>query len=302
MSTQTFTRTRLAPVQEDRTPVPSRARRRPDVHRVLSRILVLVLAVVQVYPLLWLFLTSVRDEHDFATGNPFGLPTSFTLDNFARAFDQGDLGGYILNSLIVTAGADVLIVVCGMMGAYAIEVLGFRFSRAVRGMFLIGIIVPVQIALVPLFIDYTRVGLLDTYPSMIIPLAGFSLPMALYLFSSFFSYIPRETYEAASLDGAGPYRIFTRITLPLSVNTVVTVVMVNSIFIWNDFIFANTFVLSEDLKTIPLGLQNYIGAMGKTDWTATFAAVCVTVTPLLLVFLVLNRAMIYGLESGANKG
>ncbi|MEV6103606.1 carbohydrate ABC transporter permease [Streptomyces sp. NPDC051940] len=301
MSTQVLPRT-PAPPADGRPAAPRPARRRPDVPRVLSRVVVSLLVVVQVYPLLWLFLTSVRDEQDFASGNPFGLPTSFTLDNFSRAFEQGDLGRYILNSLIVTAGANVLIVVCGMMGAYAIQVLGFRFSRAVRGMFLVGIIVPVQIALVPLFIDYTEVGLLDTYPSMIIPLAGFSLPMSVYLFSSFFEYIPRETYEAASLDGAGPYRVFLRITAPMSVNTIVTVVMVNSIFIWNDFVFANTFVLSEDLKTIPLGLQNYIGAMGKTDWTATFAAVCVTVTPLLLVFLVLNRAMIYGLESGANKG
>ena len=148
----------------------------------------------------------------------------------------------------------------------------------------------------------TAANMLDTYASMIIPLAGFSLPMAVYLFSSFYEYIPRETYEAASLDGAGPYRIFAQITLPLSLNTIVTVVMVNSIFIWNDFIFANTFVLSDDLKTVPLGLQNYIGAMGNVDWTATFAAVCVSITPLLLIFLVLNKAMIQGLESGATKG
>jgi raffinose/stachyose/melibiose transport system permease protein len=172
----------------------------------------------------------------------------------------------------------------------------------VRALFLLGIIVPVQIALVPLFIDYSKVGLLDTHLSMIIPLAAFALPMAVYLFSSFYEYIPREMYEAASLDGAGPYRIFAQITAPLSVNTIITVVLVNSIFIWNDFIFANTFVLSDGLKTIPLGLQNYIGAMGNTDWTATFAAVCVTVAPLLLVFLVLNKAMINGLESGATKG
>jgi raffinose/stachyose/melibiose transport system permease protein len=189
-----------------------------------------------------------------------------------------------------------------MMAAYALQVLGFRYSKIVRGLFLIGIIVPVQIALVPLFIDYASVNLLDTYQSIIIPLAGFSLPMSIFLFSSFYEYIPQETYEAASLDGAGPYRIFGLITMPLSLNTVVTVVLVNSIFIWNDFIFANTFVLSDGLKTIPLGLQNYIGAMGKVDWTATFAAVCVTITPLLLVFLVLNKAMIQGLESGATKG
>jgi raffinose/stachyose/melibiose transport system permease protein len=126
--------------------------------------------------------------------------------------------------------------------------------------------------------------------------------MSVYLFHSFYSYIPGELYDAATIDGAGPYRIFFAITAPMSVNTVVTVVFVNTIFIWNDFIFANTFVLDKAMKTVPLGLQSYMGAMGSTDWTATFAAVCVTVTPLLLALLVLNRAIIYGIQGGATKG
>jgi raffinose/stachyose/melibiose transport system permease protein len=293
--------TRPVAVPPDSSP-PLRRRKPPSLHGTLSRVLIAIIVIVQVYPLAWLFITSLRTEHDFATGDPFALPKSMTWENYARAFETGNLWLNILNSFIVTMGANILIVLLGMMAAYALQVLGFRYSKFVRSLFLIGIIVPVQIALVPLFIDYSTINLLDTYPSMIIPLAGFALPMSIYLFSSFFEYIPRETYEAASLDGAGPYRIFGLITLPLSVNTVVTVVLVNSIFIWNDFIFANTFVLSEELKTIPLGLQNYIGAMGKTDWTATFAAVCVTITPLLLVFLVLNKAMIQGLESGGSKG
>ncbi|WP_284980485.1 carbohydrate ABC transporter permease [Arthrobacter sp. efr-133-TYG-118] len=301
MTAQTAPVTRPIPAPPS-SPAPRRRRRKPNVFRSLSRVLIVLIVVVQVYPLAWLFLTSLRNEHDFATGDPFALPSSISFDNYVRAFQTGNLGQNILNSFIVTMGANLLIVLLGMMAAYALQVLGFRFSKFVRGLFLIGIIVPVQIALVPLFIDYSSVNLLDTYQSMIIPLAGFALPMSIYLFSSFFEYIPRETYEAASLDGAGPYRIFGLITLPLSTNTVVTVVLVNSIFIWNDFIFANTFVLSEGLKTIPLGLQNYIGAMGKVDWTATFAAVCITITPLLLVFLVLNKAMIQGLESGATKG
>jgi len=301
MITQAAPPTRAAAIVPPK-PADRRRKRRPNLFRTLSRVLIMLIVIVQVYPLAWLFLTSLRTEHDFATGDPFALPGSLTWDNYARAFETGDLGRNILNSFVVTMGANVLIVLMGMMAAYAIQVLGFRLSKLVRGLFLIGIIVPVQIALVPLFIDYSAVNLLDTYQSMIIPLAGFSLPMSVYLFSAFYEYIPKETYEAASLDGAGPYRIFGLITLPLSLNTVVTVVLVNSIFIWNDFIFANTFVLSEELKTIPLGLQNYIGAMGKVDWTATFAAVCVTITPLLLVFLVLNKAMIQGLESGATKG
>ncbi len=281
---------------------PSRRRRRLRAAQVIERALLATVLVIQVYPFIWLLTTSVRSPEDFASNNAFGLPQSFTLDNFSRAFEQGQIPTYIVNSAIVTIGSCVLISMCGMMGAYAIQVLGFRGARVVRGVFLMGIVVPVQIALVPLFIDYSAIGLLDTHLAMIIPLAGFALPMSLFLFTSFFSYIPREIYEAASIDGAGPYRIFAGITLPMSLNTIITVVMVNAIFIWNEFVFANTFVLTEDLKTIPLGLQNYIGNMGKTDWTATFAAVAVTVTPLLLVFLALNKAMIYGLESGSTKG
>ena len=285
-------------------PQMSAPRRRKRLRKVqiVHRVLLGLVLLIQVYPFAWLVLTSVRSPEDFAAGNPFGLPSSFTLDNFVRAFAQGDIPAYILNSAIVTAGACALIVICGMTGAYAIQVLGFAGAGIVRGVFLMGIVVPVQIALVPLFIDYSQIGLLDTRLAIIIPLAGFALPMSLFLFLSFFSYIPREIYEAACLDGAGPYRIFVRITMPMSLNTVITVVMVNAIFIWNEFVFANTFVLTEGLKTIPLGLQNYIGNMGKTDWTATFAAVTVTVTPLLLVFLALNKAMIYGLESGSTKG
>ncbi len=277
-------------------------RRRLDIARSFSTALVALIVVVQVYPLVWLIVTSLRPAGEFASGNSFGLPSSLTLDNYVRAFEMADLGRFILNSLIVTGVSSVLIVILGMMGAYAVQVLGFRGSRIVLGVFLLGIIVPVQVALVPLFINYARIGLLNTYQSMIIPLVGFALPISVYLFVSFFQYIPRETYEAASLDGAGPYRVFFGITMPLSTNTVITVVFVNGIFIWNDFIFANTFVFDENLKTIPLGLQNFIGAMGSVDWTATFAAVCVTLTPLLLVFLVLNRSIIYGLESGATKG
>lgn len=268
----------------------------------ITKALVACIVFVQVYPLAWLFLTSIRTKRDFAERNPFAWPASFTLDNYARAFKVGNLGLNILNSFIVTAGAIILIVVLGMMAAYALTVLGFKRSGIVRAIFMLGLIVPVQIALVPLFVDYSAVNLLDTYQSMILPLAGFSLPMSIFLFSSFFQYLSSDTFEAASLDGAGPYRIFFSMTLPLSVNTMLTVALVNAIFIWNDFIFANTFVLSDELKTIPLGLQNYIGNMGNIDWTATFAAVCVTITPLLLVFLVMNKAVIYGLESGATKG
>lgn len=276
--------------------------RRLRIARAFSTALVVAIVAIQVYPLVWVLLASLKTPTEFAGGNPFALPGEPTFGNYARAWEMADLPRYIGNSLVVTIASNVFIVLLGMMAAYAIQVLRFRWSSPVMGLFVVGLVVPVQVALVPLFINYARIGLLDTYQSMIVPLVGFSLPISVYLFASFFQYIPHETYEAASLDGAGPYRVFFKITMPLSVNTIITVVFVNTIFIWNDFIFANTFVLSERLRTIPLGLQNYMGAMGSVDWTATFAAVCVTVTPVLLAFLVLNRAIIYGIEGGGNKG
>ncbi len=279
-----------------------RSARTLNLQRVFSQATILLIVIVQVYPLVWILLTALRPAQEFASGNPFALPSVITLENFERAFTQGNLGQYLLNSAIVTLAADALIVALGMMAAYAIQVLGFKYSRFVLGLFIVGIVVPAHVTLVPLFLNYRNLGLLNSYWSIIVPLVGFSLPMAVYLFQSFYSYIPRELYDAATVDGAGPYRTFFSITVPMSVNTVVTVVFVNTIFIWNDFIFANTFVLDKDMKTVPLGLQSYMGAMGSIDWTATFAAVCVTITPLLLALLVLNRAIIYGIQGGATKG
>ena len=288
-----------------RSPVASLLRPDPSnagVYRLFSQVILLLIVLVQVYPLVWILLTALRPAQEFAAGNPFALPSVITFENFRRAFAEGNLGRYLVNSFIVTVVADLLIVALGMMAAYAIQVLRFRHSRLVLGFFLVGIIVPAHVTLVPLFLNYRNLGLLNTYWSIIVPLVGFSLPMSIYLFQSFYSYIPRDLYDAATIDGAGPYRTFFSITAPLSVNTIVTVVFVNTIFIWNDFIFANTFVLDKAMKTVPLGLQSYMGAMGSIDWTATFAAVCVTITPLLLALLVLNRAIIYGIQGGATKG
>jgi raffinose/stachyose/melibiose transport system permease protein len=270
--------------------------------RRISAILIIAILIVQTYPVAWVFLTSLRPPQEFAGGNAFGWPAALTFENFARAFAQGTLGTYIRNSLIVTSVSIALIVILSMMVAYAIQIIGFRFSRVVLALFLAGIIVPVQVALVPLFITYSRLNFLDSYASIVVPMVGFAMPTSVYLFVSFYHFVPLETIEAAILDGCDAFAVFFRIVVPMSVNTIVTLVFVNSIFIWNDIIFANTFIFNPDLRTVPVGLQDYIGAMGATDWTATFAAVAVTITPVLLIFLTMNQAIIYGLESGATKG
>jgi len=286
----------------DAAPRHGETERRLRLTRSISVILVVGVLIVQTYPIVWIFLTSLRTPADFAGSNPFSLPGEITLDIYVRAFEQADLVGYFINSFIVAGASIFLLVALSMMAAYAIRILGFRFSNGVLALFLIGIIVPIQVVLIPLFIAYRDIGILDSYQALIIPMVGFAMPVSVYLFVAFFSFIQHEILEAAVLDGSGPFSTFYRIILPMSVNTIVTVAFVNAVFIWNDFVFANTFIFSSERKTIPLGLQDFIGAMGATDWTATFAAVSITLVPLLLVFLVLNRAIIYGLEAGAAKG
>ncbi|WP_324668886.1 carbohydrate ABC transporter permease [Geochorda subterranea] len=275
---------------------------RHTVARAAFTLIVVGVLAIQVYPILWVFLTSLRPQAEFAEGNPFSLPTSLTLENYTRALEKGNLRLYIKNSLVVTSLSCAAIVVLSLMASYAIEVLRFRFRNAVLAFFLSGIIVPAQVALIPLFLTYRSMGILNSYLSLIIPAVGFALPISIYLFVSFLKFIPKETIEAAVLDGVNAYSLFFKIVLPMSINTITTVVFVNGTFIWNDFIFANTFVLKNALKTVPLGLQDYVGQMGATDWTATFAAVSITILPILLVFFALNRTIIRGLESGATKG
>jgi raffinose/stachyose/melibiose transport system permease protein len=277
-------------------------RRLPRTSGLISFAIVTAILVVQTYPLVWLFVTSLRRPMDFAVGGAFSLPTGLTLDNYARAFAEADLLIYIRNSIIVTSVSLIAIVVLSAMGAYAIRLLHFRLDRLVLSLFLAGIIVPVQVVLIPLFVDYSAYGILNSYAALILPMAGFGLSISILLFVNFLDFLPAEIIEAAVLDGCGPYSVFSRIVLPMSGNTIVTIVFVNSIFIWNDFVFSNTFIFDEKTKTIALGLQNYIGTMGAVDWTATFAAVCVTISPVLLAFFVLNRIIIQGVAAGALKG
>ena len=128
-------------------------------HR-LSKLLVAAVLLVQVYPLFWIVTTSLKTQNSFAGSNAFSLPVHITFQNYVRAFNDGDIPRFLLNSTVVTAASDVLIVALGMMAAFAIHVLGFRLSKLVLAIFLGGIVVPVQVVLVPLFIDYTHVGLL----------------------------------------------------------------------------------------------------------------------------------------------
>lgn len=185
---------------------------------------------------------------------------------------------------------------------FALSKFKFRITKPIYTFFTFGIMIPVQITLIPLFCFYSDMGILNSSFTMILPQVGFALPLSVMMFVSFYSFVPNELIEAAVMDGCSTYGIFGRIVFPLAKNTVITVASMYCILIWNDFIFANTFITDNAAKTVALGLRDYVGAFGNVNWGMTYAAIAVTILPPMIVYFALNKYVTAGMTMGATKG
>lgn len=277
-------------------------RRHSNLARPLIWVAIGVFLIIQVYPIVWVAMSSFKSPEDLATNPPYSLPTSIYLQNYVSAFEQAELGHYLLNSTIVAILTIGLTIAVASPAAFAIEKLRFRGSRATLSYFLLGITLPVFVALLPMFQIFNTMGLRNTYWALVLPQVGFNLPICIYLYTGFMRQIPNSLMEAAVLDGAGPIRVFFKVVFPLSINTTITIITFNFIFVWNEFVFANTFMSNSKMKTLPVGLNDYVGMMGKTDFGATYAAIMVAILPTLILYFFLNKRVIEGMAAGAVRG
>lgn len=263
--------------------------------------IVIAILVVQIYPVVWLMLSSFKSSIELTT-KPFSLPTLWSFDNYAAVFRDSSLLLYIKNTAIVTFSCLLLIVFLSATAGFALVKMQSRLNSKLLLFFTIGIMIPIQVTLIPLFIMYKESGLLNSYLALILPQVGFALPLSILIFTSFYRYVPNELIEAAVIDGCNIYQVFLKIISPLTINTTITVASINFIFIWNDFIFSNTFTNDIQYKTIAVGLQEFIGAFGATDWGQTFAAICISIIPIIITYLLLNKYVMAGVSDGAVKG
>ena len=264
-------------------------------------LLMTAILVVQVYPIFWIFMTSLKTAEEVRTKSTFALPSSLCFDKYVRAVTTSVLALYFKNSLIFLFITITALVLLSSTAAFSIEKMRFRANKWLLSFFLLGITIPIHVTLIPLFQIYRNTHLLNSYFALILPQIGFNLPLSIYLFTTFYKFIPDTIMEAAAIDGASVWRIFANIVLPMSKNCIITVVTMNTIFIWNEFIFANTFISAAELRTIPLGLFDYIGAKGMVDWGATFSAISIFLLPVLIVYFLLNKGIISGMTAGAVK-
>ena len=272
-----------------------------NVIKIVFVILILVFLVIQIYPVIWLFIASVKPTVELAS-EPFAFPKTVTFENFVNVLSDGKIGMYMWNSLKVTGLSLILIVVLSSTAGYALSKFRMRGKKQIYSFFTFGIMVPVQITLIPLFIFYSNVGILNTSMSLVLPQVGFALPLSVMMFVSFYEFVPNELIEAAIVDGCSPFRTFIQIVFPLARNTVITIASMFSILIWNDFIFANTFISETNAKTVAMGLKDYVGAFGNVDWGSTFAAIAISILPPLIIYFSLNKWVTAGMTMGATKG
>ena len=263
-------------------------------------LLIICFLVTAAFPILWMVTAAFRPNIELSS-DPFGIPSTLTLENFKTVFTDSNVLTYIKNSGIVSAVSLIAIVLLSSMVSFAISKMRFKGSKGIFRYFLVGLTIPQAVTLIPLFIMFTKLNIIDTRMSVILPLVAFQLPVSILLFVNFYRYIPDEIIEAAVIDGCGVYRVFFSIIFPLSLNTILTVLAMNFITVWNDYIFSLVFINSTALKTISIGLQDFIGPRGLTDWGATFASICLSTLPTLLIYFGLNKKMTAGLTLGAVK-
>ena len=269
--------------------------------RIVFLILIVLFVVLQSYPVFWVFTASLKTPEEIAGSAPYALPSGFYLGNYIKAFTQSNLVRYFMNSVAVALCTLLGIVVLSAPAAYAISKIQFKQNEKVLTFFLLGMMIPTFSCLIPMFQIYNMLGLRNTYAAVVLPQIGFSLPMCIFLYVGFMKYIPNELLEAAAIDGAGSFGIFRQVVFPMAKNSTVTVLIYNFVSIWNEFTYANTFMTKDEMKTLPIGLNAFVGEMGRRDWGATFAAIVIAILPTILVYFFLNKQVMEGMSAGAVK-
>jgi len=260
-----------------------------------------------VFPLVWVAYSSLKPDAAIFR-DTFSLPAASDLqvDNYARAWREARFGDYFLNSVLVTVVSVTLIVALGAMAAYALTRFYHPLARGAFWLFLAGLMIPAQLAMVPLFFELRALALLNSRAGLILVYTANGLPFAIFILAGFFRSLPRSLYEAAVIDGCSEFSAFWHVLLPLARPGLVTVAIFQFIGVWKEYFFAFMLVggdVDGRARTLPLGLANLsINAQYHTDYGMLFAGLVLVTLPILAVYLLLQRQIVKGVAAGALKG
>lgn len=268
--------------------------------RLLTHGVLALFAAAVVIPMLAIVVAALHSPGELMSG--FSLPSSLSFDTFRQAWETGHFSTYMRSSVIVTAAVVVIATALSTLAGYALGTMRFRGSEVLSYVFLLGLMVPFEAMLIPLYYDLRDQGLTSTYWSLILPEAALSLSFGTFWMRAFFRAVPRQLIEAARVDGASSWTVLWRILVPLGWPAISTMMVLLFMFSWNEFLLALVMVdASEAHRTAPLGLANFQSRFG-TDVPGTAAASLLVALPVFVVYLFLHRRFIRGMLGGAIKG
>jgi multiple sugar transport system permease protein len=260
-----------------------------------------LLLAVCVFPFVWMALSSIKTLGELYTVPPVWLPEVPTLENYRRVLFESNVPRYFLNSTVISLGATAIALCLAIFASYGFARFNFRGKAAYQAFILIGQLLPTAAIIVPLFITLRWLGLVNTYLGLILVYMILTLPLSVWMLTSYFKAIPVELEEAAIIDGASRLGVLFRITLPLSLPGVVAIVIYAFVTTWNEFIFALVLAQDARVKTLPIGIAEFTTEF-NTDWGAVMAASLIMTLPIAILFFAMQRLFIGGLTAGALKG
>lgn len=276
---------------------PSKGRQGPNIGAGIAATLWLIFAVIPIY---YVVITSFKSQEGFFSENALLPPAAPTLANYILVLEN-DFFVYFLNSVIVTLATVVLSTVCALMAAYAIvRGAGSRWLGRTFSLFLLGLAIPLQAVIIPVYLMITRAGLYDSLIALILPSVAFALPLSIIILANFVRDIPGELYEAMRVDGATDWRTLTTLVYPMARPALATVAIYNGLSVWNGFIFALVLTQSPDKRVLPLALWTFQGEF-TANIPAVLAAVVLSTLPIVLLYILGRRQLIAGLTAGVGK-
>lgn len=268
---------------------------------ILTYTILCIWAVINIFPLYWLFTFSLKDNAEIFGDNVIGLPKDWLWSNYKAALTTGHMGVYFVNSVIVSVSTIIFTVAFSLMAAYALTKLVWKGRKAVNSIFMLGLTVPIHAAILPVFVILRKLSMTDSYQALIVPYTGFSLAMAIMICCGFLSNIPKELEEAACIDGCSVYGIFFRIILPLMKPAISTIAIFTFLTAWNELMFAVIFISDSKFRTLSVGIQNLSGSF-TTKWGPIGAALVIATFPTLILYAFMSKRIQKSLVSGAVKG
>ncbi|MFZ4896096.1 carbohydrate ABC transporter permease [Plantibacter sp. Mn2098] len=266
-----------------------------------SHTVLIIWSIVVVVPLLWTVMSSFKTSSEIFS-SPFALPSQWNFNNYVNAWTTAGIGSFFINSVIVVFGALIVTMLFGSMCAYVLARFQFFGSRAIYYLMLAGLTFPVFLAIVPLFFVLRSLGLLNTLPGLILTYAAFAFPFTVFFLFSFFKSLSTSIAEAAALDGAGEWRTFFQVMLPMARPGLATVAILNFVGLWNQFLLPVALNSNPQNYVLTQGMASFASQAGySVDFGALFAASVITVVPVLIVYLIFQRQLQGSVSQGTNK-